>query len=210
MRVILRMVFLIAVILLGIIGWVFGTSAGKIKKHPAEAAGEPYDFIVVLGCGVNRDGSLSAMLTYRLEKALEAYESGVAPMILVTGDHRDGEYDEPDHMAEYLIQKGVPRSVIVRDYEGYSTYESMYNTAVIMREYQAVTDIPGENKPRVALVTQKYHLFRTIYIARHFGMEVCGIPAKDWHLTPGTVYRHLRELPGILKDFMQCLVGGGI
>ena len=66
MRVILRMVLLIAMIFLGITGWVFGTSTGKIKKLPAEAAGEPYDFIVVLGCGVNRDGSLSAMVIYRL------------------------------------------------------------------------------------------------------------------------------------------------
>ena len=152
---------------------------------------EPYDAVVVLGCGVYSDSSLSPLLTYRMEKTLEVYRTGAAKKIYITGDHREGEYDEVDHMAEWLYAQGVSDEDLILDYRGYSTWESMEHA--------------GSELKRVIIVTQPYHLYRALYLARHFGLEAVGAPSRDWQFSAGTVSRHLREIPACVKDLLQCI-----
>lgn len=183
---------------------VFGpwlTVRGRAGRYMLDADGvnriestevPPYSMIAVLGCGVYADGSLSPLLRYRMEKTLELYLAGAAERICVTGDHREGEYDEVDHMAAYLIERGVPSDRILRDYEGFSTYESMSH----------LQGLAG--KERVLVVTQEYHLYRALYIARTLGVDADGTAAQDWPFSSGTVMRHLREIPACIKDWLQC------
>ena len=168
-------------------------SLEDIKTEIAEK-GPLYDAIVVLGCGVYADGSLSPLLTYRMEKTLEMYEAGASDYIYVTGDHRQGEYDEPDHMAEWLIKKGVPKSALIMDYDGYSTYESLLH----------VKETGGKEELRnILIVTQEYHEYRALYIGEKMGLTCHGAAAEDWPMSPGTLMRHLREIPACLKDWLQ-------
>ena len=92
---------LAGVAVLGINGWVVGTTAGQILT-PAEAANLPQvDCILVLGCGVNPDGRPSAMLADRLQRSVELYNAGAAPKLLMSGDHGRVDYDEVNVMKNY-------------------------------------------------------------------------------------------------------------
>lgn len=153
----------------------------------------PVDAIVVLGAGVYQDGSLSPILKNRMDRTISLYQMGLAKQIICSGDHRLGEYDEVDHMVEYLVVHKIPEENIDYDYEGFSTLESMENVAKTF------------GMKRIILVTQQYHLYRGIYLGGHFGMDVYGAEAEQAGVFTGRLYRTLREDIASMKDFLYCL-----
>lgn len=73
------------------------------------------DAIVVLGASVLPDGSLSPILQKRVDAAIDLYFRGVAPIVVMSGDGRESNYDEPNAMKAYAIAQGVPESAIYCD-----------------------------------------------------------------------------------------------
>ena len=65
---------------------------------------------IVFGAGLQRDGTPTAVLRDRVAAAAELYFSGKVKKILMSGDNRFVEYNEPGAMAAYAIRLGVPRS----------------------------------------------------------------------------------------------------
>ena len=63
-------------------------------------------------------------------------------------------------------------------------------------------EIFGANK--IVIVTQKYHLYRSIYIARQLGIEAYGVGA-DPRKYVGETYREIREILARDKDFIKCI-----
>ena len=150
------------------------------------------DCILVLGAGVREDGSPSPMLEDRLLTAIELYENGAAPKLLMSGDHGTLSYDEVNTMKDYAVAKGVPSSDIFMDHAGFSTYESIYR----------VRDIFAAE--RVILVTQEFHLSRALYIADALGLEAWGVVA-DRRNYGGETYYEMREVLARTKDVGQCI-----
>ena len=124
-------------------------SAGKDRILTVEQAAEleDVDCIIVLGCQVKDDGSLSHMLRDRLMRGLEVYEAGVAPKLLMSGDHGREDYDEVGAMKNYAIENGVPSENVFMDHAGFSTYETVYRAKEIFEA------------DKVIIVTQEYHLY---------------------------------------------------
>ncbi len=158
--------------------------------------GERYDCILVLGAGLRSDGSPSDMLADRLDVAIGLYEEGVSDVILLSGDHTDETYDEVSSMERYCLASGVPEDAIVKDGKGYSTYESMFNTKN-----------SGKYK-NIVVVTQRYHLYRAIYIAEKLGMSADGADAA-LRSYRGQLFRELREIAARTKDFFMVMVYEG-
>ncbi|MBR4767799.1 MAG: YdcF family protein [Lachnospiraceae bacterium] len=182
-------------VLLAAVRLIVVLGGGQIYSSEAEIPKEePYDAIIVPGASVRRDRTPSPILKNRLDKAESLFKAGAAKTILVTGDHRPGEYDETDVMWEYLVARNVPEENIVRDYKGFSTYESMMRAA---EEY---------GFKRVLVVTQRYHLPRALYIGRAYGLEAYGIAAEDVGGRGGRLYRLVREWIASAKDFTYCLL----
>ena len=150
------------------------------------------DAILVLGCQVREDGSLSLMLQDRIDKAIELYEAGVSDKIIVSGDHGREEYDEVNAMKNYLIEKGIPSENIFMDHAGFSTYESLYRAQYIFKV------------EKVLVVTQEYHLYRAVYIGNKLGIETYGVPAAKI-LYYGQTSREIREILARNKDFVKCI-----
>ena len=167
------------------------SSYGDIHTVDSISASEPYDCILVLGAGVKED-SPSDMLRDRLDTAIELYKKGIAPKLLMSGDHGDVDYDEVNVMKNYAIEHGVPSEDIFMDHAGFSTYESMYRAKEIF------------GAGRVVVVTQKYHLYRALYIGRSFGMDVCGVSA-DLNDYKGEILFEAREFVARFKDFFYCI-----
>lgn len=149
------------------------------------------DCILVLGAGI-WGNKPSHMLEDRLLAGIELYKNGIAPKIIMSGDHGREEYDEVNIMKEFAIEKGVPSEDIFMDHAGFSSYESIYRAKEIF-----------ETK-KVIIVTQEYHLYRSLYIANSLGLEAYGVGA-DPRQYVGATYRKLREILARNKDFVKCI-----
>lgn len=150
------------------------------------------DCILVLGAGI-RNNSPSPMLEDRLLTALELYNSGVAPKILVSGDHENYNYDEVNVMKKYLVDNGVPSSNVFMDHAGLSTYDSIYRAKKIFKA----------NK--IVIVTQKYHLYRSLYVAKRLDVKAFGVSATRREYMNQTK-RDIREIAARVKDFFKCII----
>lgn len=155
----------------------------------ADRAGEGYDCILILGAGVLEDGSPSAMLKDRLDRGIELYKMGVSDRIIMSGDHGTDGYDEVNTMKKYAVDMGVPSEHIFMDHAGFSTYESMYRAKEVFC---------AEN---IVVVTQEYHLYRALYVAKSLGLNAFGVPAENIRYYRQT-YRHARELLARAKDML--------
>ena len=163
----------------------------KITAEDAIASGDTptgYDCILVLGASVRYDQP-SHMLEDRLLTAIELYKNGAAPKLLMSGDHGSEDYDEVGVMKSFAISHGVPSEDIFMDHAGFSTYESVYRAIEIF----------GAKK--IIIVTQKYHLYRALYIAEQYEIEAVGVSA-DLRGYRGQIYRDLREVFARVKDFI--------
>ena len=152
----------------------------------------PADCILVLGAGVYADGSPSPMLADRLDTAARLYERGVSYRIIVSGDHGREDYDEVGTMKKYLVAAGVPAEAVFMDHAGFSTYESMYRAKEVFLADSIIA------------VSQRYHLYRAVYDARHLGLEARGVCA-DSRRYFGQFYRDAREILARCKDFVYCI-----
>ena len=173
-------------------GYVKASAKGRILTTQKAAELEDVDCIIILGCQVKDDGSLSHMLRDRLMRGLEVYETGAAPKLLMSGDHGREEYDEVGAMKNYAIENGVPSENVFMDHAGFSTYETMYRAKEIFKA------------EKVIIVTQEYHLYRALYIAERLGMEAYGVSA-DLNRYAGQSMRDFREVLARCKDWAMCI-----
>ncbi len=173
---------------LGINLWVTGSVQDQFLTEAAAAALQDVDCVVVLGCQVRSDGTPSHMLEDRLKRSVALYNNGTAPKILMSGDHGTKGYDEVDAMKRYAVEAGIPSEDVFMDHAGFSTYETVYRAKEIF----------GAEK--IVIVTQRYHLYRAMYIAKAMGMEVYGV-AADYRQYSGQLARDIREVLARVKDF---------
>ena len=193
-----RILLICLAVLLGLsilgVSIVFGIDAYVVRSTsdrlltPEEASQlEDIDCILVLGCKVKSSGEPSAMLHDRLKRGVELYNAGAAPKLLMSGDHGTMTYNEVQSMKQFAIDEGIESSDVFMDHAGFSTYESIYRAQDI---FQA---------KKVIIVTQEYHLYRAVYIARQLGMEAYGV-AADYHTYAGQLGRDAREMLARCKD----------
>lgn len=149
-----------------------------------------FDCILILGASVRSDGTPSPMLRDRLDQGILLYFDGVSNKILMSGDHAYDNYDEVNTMKKYAINSRVPSSDIFLDHAGLNTYDSMYRLKYVY----------GVDK--VVIVTQEYHLYRAVYIARKLGLNAYGV-ASDPREYSGQIYRDIREILARLKDYFK-------
>lgn len=150
------------------------------------------DCILILGAGVWGDKP-SPMLKDRLDKGIELYKSGVAPKIIMSGDHGREDYDEVNLMKNYAIEEGVPSEDIFMDHAGFSTYDSIYRAKEVFQVKKMV------------VVSQKFHLYRALYISNALDVEAYGVMAEPKKYS-GQFYRELREILARDKDFVKSIL----
>ena len=199
-RAALLLVLAVALVAVGIPvlinGYVCGSTRGSfasIESSEIQSSAFDADAIVVLGAGINWDGSPSAVLQDRLDVAIELYNKGVAPKIIMSGDNSDASYNEVMAMALYAEDQGVSADDVFCDHAGLSTYDSMYR----LRHVFGVE--------RCVVVTQEYHLYRALYDAHAFGIEAYGVPSDRATYANIDSYER-REVLARIKDFVGVLI----
>jgi SanA protein len=147
---------------------------------------------IVFGAGLRNDGSATQVLKDRVKTAVELYKSGKVEKLLLSGDNRFVNYNEPAAMASYALDLGVPQTDLILDYAGQSTYDSCFRAKAIFKLEQAI------------LVTQSFHLPRALFICNQLGIDSIGVSAdqrKYW--TTSFLFWQARELPASLSAILD-------
>lgn len=164
-------------------------AAGKGRMYKLENAPRA-EVALVFGALVTEDG-VSWPLRWRLEAASNLYKKGLVNRILVSGDNRWRDYNEPLAMKQWLVDNGVPEERIACDYAGRRTLDTCARAVRLW----GVRD-------RVILVSQAYHLPRALFLARSWGMDAVAVSADS-----GTFRRDLlRERLARVKAWLDVYV----
>ena len=176
--------------------WRYGRSIYTPTTVPADRVA------IVFGAAIYNNERLSGMLRDRMDTAVALYHDGKVQKILVSGDNRFENYDEPGAMMAYAIEQGVHPDDIQPDYGGRRTYDTCYRAKAVFQLETAV------------LITQRYHLYRALFTCQRLGVDVVGVAADlqpyrnmRWHETRETLatavalWDTIRQLPApVLGD----------
>jgi vancomycin permeability regulator SanA len=167
------------------VAWVQATGHPRVRRS-ADDVGHA-DAVVVLGAGLRPDGTASTSLLRRVDAAAELYGRDVAPRVILSGDaHREPDgtaYDEPAVMRDRMLELGVPDDALVLDREGFDTD----TTCRRAREVYGVR--------RAVVVTQRYHLRRTLFGCARAGLDAVGVGVPAPTTRPAAwVWWHVREV----------------
>lgn len=150
---------------------------------------------IVFGAGLWRDGSPTPVLRDRVATAADLYFNGKVEKLLLSGDNSTEFYNEPAAMHEYAVNLGVPEDDIVQDFAGRRTYDTCYRARAIFGVKDAI------------LITQKFHLPRSIYTCNKLGIPSDGVPADlRTYRKRSLIYWNLREIPATLVALWQIYI----
>lgn len=184
---VLRVIIISVVILCGI---VFLVVEGCVISGFSRKEDRDYDYLLVLGAQVKENGP-SVVLQYRLDEAFQYLEDHPHTICIVSGGQGANEpMTEAEGMASYLIRKGINRERILKEEHSLKTNQNIRNSIELIPDHASV-----------GIVTNNFHMFRALKIAKKQGMkDFGGLPAgsKPFYL-PNNM---LREFFGIIKDFL--------
>lgn len=144
---------------------------------------------LIPGAFISRKGELCAILCDRVECGIRLYKAGKVQKLLMSGDNRRLDYNEPDAMAAYAIKHGVKPQDVACDYAGRRTYDSMYRAKTIF------------GLKKLIVVSQRSHASRAIFLGSKLGIDTCGFaaddPAHDYHII------EVREIPARVAAFLD-------
>jgi SanA protein len=141
------------------------TYAARMYPSVADVPADAPRIAIVFGAGLERSGGPTPILYDRVATAVDLYKAGKVSKLLLTGDNRFIDYNEPETMRQTALQLGVPDGDLVLDYAGRRTYDSCYRA----REIFGVS--------RAILVTQAFHLDRAMYLCDALGIDSIGVMA---------------------------------
>lgn len=193
-RIIIGMIVIILVtlvVLLGINFFVTATTSKKILTEEQAKELENVDCILILGAGIWGQNP-SPMLEDRLLQGIALYQEGVSHKIIMSGDHGSDNYDEVNVMKRYATERNVKSEDIFMDHAGFSTYDSIYRAKEIFKA------------KKIIIVTQEYHLYRALYIAKQLGLEAYGVKSNPREYA-GQALREVREIAARDKDFINSI-----
>lgn len=186
------MILIILIIVISINFFVIGSTKNRILTEEQVKDLQDVDCILILGAGIWGE-SPSPMLEDRLLQGIDLYKSGVSTKIIMSGDHGKEDYDEVNVMKKFAIDREVKSEDIFMDHAGFSTYESIYRAKYVFEA------------KKIVIVTQKYHMYRALYITEQLGLKAYGVNS-DPRTYQGQVIRDLREIIARDKDCIKCII----
>ena len=155
--------------------------AGEGRIYTSVSAIPARDVGLVLGVSPElADGRENLYFKYRIKAAAELYHAGKVKHLIVSGDNRTADYNEPESMRKALIARGVPESAITRDYAGLRTLDSIVRAKEIFGQAKFI------------IISQRSHDERALLIAKHYGVDAIAFAATDVPFRSAVV-SHVRE-----------------
>lgn len=164
---------------------------GCIFAHYGDKGREDLDYIIVLGAQMKPAGP-SVVLKFRLDAAYEYLMANEETVCVVSGGQGSNEpCTEAEGMYQYLVEKGISPERILKEDKSTDTSQNIAYSAELI----------GRTDADVGIVTNNFHVFRGVMLARHVGFEnACGIAARsNVYLQPNNL---MREFFGVMKDLV--------
>ncbi len=161
-------------------------------RLPQSVVNHQADCILVLGAGIRPDNSPSDMLADRMRTAIDLYRLKAGKKLLLSGDRSSTAYDEPAVRFRIAQQADIPTRDIYFDPAGYSTSASVVRAKSVYGMRSAV------------IVTQQYHLYRALYLARRNGLDALGVSSSR-RIYQQEHFQNFREFLAQNKDFLASL-----
>lgn len=139
------------------------------------------------------NGKYNQYFSNRIDAAVKLYRTGKIKYIIVSGDNRKLNYNEPMIMKKELVKQGIPAEVIFVDYAGFRTLDSVIRAKEIFGQGTFI------------VISQEFHNKRAIFIARRNGIDAFGYNADDVQMYKGAFTR-MRELFARVKVFLDIYV----
>lgn len=149
---------------------------------------------LVLGAGLWADGSPTPALRDRVATAVDLYKAGKVKKLLMSGDNRFVNYNEPEAMKKLAVQLGAPAEDIVLDYAGRRTYDSCYRAKEIFEV------------KHIIVVTQRFHLDRSLFLCDALGVPALGVVA-DRRVYQTLPWWELREVMATVAAWWDVNIG---
>lgn len=148
---------------------------------------------IVMGAKVYNNGQPSKILADRLQSGIELYNAGKVTRFLLSGDHGTKGYDEVNNMRLFLMKNGIKGEDIFMDHAGFNTYSSMIRAKKVFDVKDAI------------IVTQRYHLYRSIFLARSVGIKAYGY-SSNLRTYPAMKYYKMREYLALFKAVYEAVI----
>ena len=164
-------IFLLAVVLFFAVNFfIYIKSKPYIYNEISEAPNAKAEVAIIPGAAVLSNNDLSPILKDRVDMAIKLYELKKVSKIIVSGDNSTVGYNEVNPVRIYLLNKGVLDQDIFLDHAGFNTYSTMYRARDVFLVSSAI------------VVTQSFHLPRSVFLARELGINAHGVNADAGHI----------------------------
>lgn len=168
-------------------GRIFELASATIPAHRVA---------IVPGALVFANGQLSDIVADRVACALALHRRGLVDRVLVSGDHGTLAYDEVGAMGDALVRGGVNPAAVFLDHAGFRTLDTMHRARAVFGVRKAI------------ICTQRFHLARSVYLARSFGIDAVGVVA-DQQTCDAALFNDLREALARANALLDVAVGRG-
>ena len=155
------------------------------------------DYVIILGCGIRKDGTLTPILKGRVDAAIRfereqfAQTGRHAKLVPSGGQGSDEIISESEAMKRYLLEQGYPEEQLIKEDKSVNTDQNIR----FSRE-KIMADAENPETVKAGVATTNYHIFRAYILAAKYKLDAQGISAKTkWYFYPNAF---LREFAGLL------------
>jgi len=155
----------------------------SLEKLPSNDVG------LVLGTSkAVQGGKTNLFYKYRMEAAARLYKEGKVKFLILSGNHDSVFYNEPNDMKKSLMRLGVPENVLILDYAGYRTYDSIIRCKEVF------------NQRKFTIISQPTHNARALFLANNLGLDAVAFAAQDVQSGYKTYFREYLARPKAILD----------
>lgn len=156
----------------------------KLPYHP---------YGVVLGTSKYvATGKTNDYYTNRLSAAKTLIENKKVSYLLLSGDNRTLQYNEPRTMLRDLRKMDIPRDRLFQDFAGFRTLDSVVRANKVFQV------------PSYTIISQKFHCERALFIAKYYDINAICFTAKQPDTYLGT---RIRETFARVKAIFDLMIG---
>jgi len=146
--------------------WVVYSTKSQIyfdlNKLPANDVG------LVLGTSKYvKNGNENLFFRYRMEATARLWKEGKVKFLILSGNNDSEFYNEPEDMQKALLKLGVPSDVMIPDYAGYRTFDSILRCKEVFKQHH------------ITIISQNFHNARALYIGNYEGINGVAFAAQD-------------------------------
>ena len=174
----------------------------KISIVSAFLGKKDFDYVIIHGAGLLSGGRVSKLLADRLDKAIDVYRKDPTPPIMIPsgGKGADEAVSEAEAMEKYLLDKGIPAEMIIKEDQSTTTYENLQNSKAI------IDSRPGSKY--TVLVTSNYHVYRALRYCRKIGLECTGVGSHvAFYYWPSAMIREFIAVHAEKKHLITFIIG---